>query len=58
MSEESSNFVLTHEIRVFLFVEENESSHPIHVSLFGAIGIMPGAKGVRELVEELFCHGL
>jgi hypothetical protein len=38
---------------MLLVVEEDKTFNPIEISLFGSIGIMLGAKGLADLIEQL-----
>ena len=40
------------------FMEEDKSLDPVHIRLFGAVGIMLQAQGFPHLIEELFGWGL
>ena len=37
-----------------LVMEEDETFDPIHVGIFGAVGVMLGLEGVMHLVEQFF----
>ena len=49
-------FHLPHCVRMSLLVKKDEAADPVHVGFFGAIGIVSGAQGFGELIEQFFCH--
>jgi hypothetical protein len=52
-SDECLYFGRTHLGRMAFVVKEDKTGSPVHVSLFGAVGIVPGAYRVAHLIEEL-----
>ena len=56
MGEEGADFVCAHVFGVSFLMEEDVAADPVYVGFFGAVGVVFGAQGVGELVEEFFCH--
>lgn len=57
MGQEGLDFGGAHLGGVALAVEENEAAHPVHVGLFGAVGIMLEPKDFPEWVQQFFRRG-
>ncbi len=56
VSQEGLDLGGAHLCGMALVVEEDEAARPVHVSLFGAVGVVFDAQGFAELVEEFFSH--
>jgi len=54
MVEEGLDFWVSHFFRMAFVVEEKVAVHPVEVSLFGAVGVMLGARDVASLIEKFF----
>ncbi len=54
MGEEGLNVGCAHFGRVAFVAEEDEAANPVYVGFFGAVGVVFGAQGVADLVQELF----
>ena len=54
MVEEGLDFWLAHFFGVAFVVEWNVAFDPVIVSLFGAVGVMLGARDVTGLIEKFF----
>jgi hypothetical protein len=54
LCEEGLYFWLTHFFGVAFVVEENIAVHPVEVSLFGAVGVVLGARDAASLIEKFF----
>jgi len=54
LGEEGLYFWLAHFFGVAFVVEENVAFDPIEVSLFGAVGVVLGARDVTSLIEKFF----
>jgi hypothetical protein len=55
-------FRLAHLLRMFLVVKENETLHPMHISLLGAQTEMAIANALTQLIEQFWwrrrCDGI
>ena len=38
-------------------MEEDEAAHPVHVGLFGTVGVMLEPEDLPELVQKFLRHG-
>lgn len=54
LGQEGLDFSGLHFCRVAFVMEEDETAHPVHTGLFGAVGVMFEAQDFAELVEEFF----
>ncbi len=55
VGEEGADFGCAH-LGVLFAMEEDVAANPVDVGFFGAVGVVFGAEGVGELVEQFFCH--
>ena len=51
---ESADFLFTHVFGVAFVVKNDVAFDPVFVGLFGAVGVVFGAKGIADLVHEFF----
>ena len=52
VGDECLNFFNAHVFGMAFFVEEDVAANPVHVGLFGALGVVLDADGVADLFEE------
>jgi len=56
VSEEGADLWGAHLSRMAFIVEQDETPHPIHIGLLGAVRIMFEAQFFAQLVEKFLCH--
>ncbi len=58
MGDEGADFGCAHVFRLTFLMKDAErvAANPADVGFFSAVGLVLGAEGVSELVEQFFCH--
>lgn len=56
VGEEGADFGCAHFCRMFFVVKEDIAPRPVNVDFLGAVGVMFGTQGIRQLIEQFFCH--
>lgn len=56
VGQEGLDFWGTHIGGMAFVVEEDEAAHPVHVGLFGAVGVVFESEDLAELIQKFFGH--